>query len=420
MKIIKLGLLSIVILPLYSRYTLDFTKPQYDVTVVGPMLYADGLGRASIAFMELFHEELKINYIPTKEIIFKDVPWVVKNIAQNPDKTPGKVSILFDVLWHVTGVPSDYVPASDIKIAYSMIESTAIPIQWVKILNEKFDAVAVPDKFLCDVYQKSGVKIPIFVLPCGIYLDEFLETPVKEKANWPFTFGMSAGFHSTHKNHELLIDAFAQEFGNNRNVRLKVHGRCGNPDIEKRALDKVRGYNYSNIEFINKSFTRNEYADFMSSLDCYVLLSKGEGFSITPREALAMGIPCIITNNSAHRTICETGFVKSVNAPIGALARYIHFKAYCGYNYSCTIEEARKALRKVHDNYSNYLEKARKGKEWVKQYSYKSLKNRYLNLVKPKKVMLGNCNSIEEDCVITNSKELYRKYLGVINTNIIN
>lgn len=406
MKRIKLFMLSSLMLSLYARY---------DVTVVGPMLYADGLGRASIAFIDLFKDELKMNFVPTKAVNFKDVPYAVQMIARNLDRTPGKVSLFLDVLWHVSETPSDKVPESDIKIAFSMIESTAIPIQWVKILNQKFDAVAVPDKFLCDVYRKSGVKIPIFVLPCGIYLDEFLEKPIKEKVNFPFTFGMSAGFNSTSKNHELLIEAFAKEFGNKPGVNLKVHGRCGNEEIQKHVLNKVKSLNCRNIEFINKNFTRDEYAKFMSSLDCYVLLSKGEGFSITPREALAMGIPCIITNNSAHRTICETGFVKVVEAPISALAHYIHFRSYCGYNYTCTKEDACKALKEVYENYTEYLEKAHAGREWVKQYSYKSLKEQYLNLVKPKKVVFDTYNSIEEDCIITNSEKLYKKYLSIIN-----
>ncbi len=403
MKQIKLLLLSSLILPLYAKY---------DVTVVGPMLYADGLGRASIAFIDLFKDDLKMNFVPTsKNVNFKDVPWMVQVVARNPDRSPGKVSFFLDVLWHVTDTPADYVPDSEIKIAFSMIESTAIPIHWVKILNQKFDAVAVPDKFLCEVYRKSGVKIPIFVLPCGLYLDEFLEKPLKEKANEIFTFGMSAGFHSKNKNHELLIDAFAQEFGNVPGVKLKVHGRCGNEEIQKRVRTQIDNLKCKNIEFINKNLTRAEYLEFMGSVDCYVLLSKGEGFSITPREALAMGVPCIITNNSAHRTICETGFVKIVEAPISAPAHYVHFKTFCGYNYSCTNKEARKAIKEVFEDYEYWLEKAREGREWVKQYEYRNLKNRYLNLVKPQKVVLDTYNSIEEDCLITNSEKLYKKYL---------
>lgn len=413
MKALKLLVLSSIIVQLHG--VIDNNR--FDVTVVGPLLYADGLGRDTIAFIDLFCRELKMNFIPTKEVNFADVPWGVRSVALNRDKAPGKVSIFFDVLWHINDVPSDKVPMeSEIKIAYSMIESTAIPIQWVKILNQKFDAVAVPDKFLCDVFIKSGVKIPIFVLPCGVYLDEFIAKPMKEKPNWPFTFGMSAGFHSSNKNHELLIDAFAQEFKNNQKVRLRVHGRCGNPELQERVLDKVRSLKQSNIEFINKSFTRTEYAHFLSSLDCYVLLSKGEGFSKTPREALALGIPCIITNNSAHTTICETGFVKVVEAPISRLAQYIHFRAYCGYNFDCTLEGARKALREVYNNYATYLKKAHQGREWViKEYSYNNLKNKYRNLVKPLKVILGENNSVEDDYLMTNSLKLYSKYLKLIS-----
>jgi glycosyltransferase involved in cell wall biosynthesis len=408
MKLLRSLWCSVLMLPLFARY---------DVTVVGPLLYADGLGRLSIGLMEHLKDELSFNFISTGIVNFKDVSYDVQRIVWNHDKTPGNVSILFNPLWSVWGTAADKVPNSHIKLAYSMIESNAIPQRWVDILNKQFDAVVVPDKFLVDVYTKSGVKIPIFVLPHGVYLDEFLSVSPKKCPNRPFTFGMSAGFNSSHKNHELLIDAFVQEFKHDPNIRLRVHGRCGNSVLQEHIQNKVRNLNHRNVEFINKSFSRAEYREFMASLDCYVLLSKGEGYSVTPREALAMGIPCIISDTTAHKTICETGLVRAVRTPVAKLAHYIPFKTYCGYNFSCTVEDACKALREVYKNYPVYLEKAEQGREWVKQYLYPNLKNRYLSLLKPKQVVLDTYNSIEKDCLVTNSKKLYEKYLAIGATN---
>ena len=47
----------------------------------------------------------------------------------------------------------------------------------------------------------------------------------------------------------------------------------------------------------------------------------------------------------------------------------------------------------------------------VSQYSWNNLKYRYLNLVKPKKIILGDKNEVTDDYFMTNSKKLYRKYL---------
>lgn len=401
-----------------SLIYLNCYPSRYDLTVVGPMLFADGLGRLSISVIDNLKDDLSISFIPTSHMDFTDVPMSICQNLKIFSKRISSVSILFDSLWTKWSNNATKVPNSTIKLAYSMVESTAIPTQWVKLLNNLFDAVIVPDKFLVDVYVNSGVKLPIFVLPCGLYLEDFLNKPIKNKKNKPFAFGMSAGFFSNSKNHELLIDAFAQEFFRDKNVKLRVHGRFGDNLLQKRIYNKIKSLKSNNIEFISKRFTRSQYVEFMSSLDCYVLLSKGEGFSITPREALALGIPCIISDNTAHNTICETGFVKAVKADIKEPAYYFGFGGNCGDNFNTTIDEARKAMREVYENYDIYLSKASQGREWVKQYFYKNLKDKYLALIKPLKVILSDYNAIEDNCIITNSKRLYEKYLKITGKNI--
>ena len=164
----------------------------------------------------------------------------------------------------------------------------------------------------------------------------------------------------------MLIDAFAQEFGNEKDVCLKLHGRSGLPYCINAIKRKLQDINAKNIILIEHSFNNDEHVHFMSSLDCYVFVSKGEGFSITPREALALGIPCILTNHTAHSTICNTGYVRPVLSDIMEPAYYDCFGSYCGYQFNTSTEELRQALRDVYNNYKYYLKKAHKGREWVR------------------------------------------------------
>jgi glycosyltransferase involved in cell wall biosynthesis len=392
--------------------SLQAKNSPYDLTVVGVIKYADGLGRSPIGTIDILHPHLKINFITSRTnnyIDLNDVPAIVATIAQNPDKTPGKVAFFFDLLSVVVDKPFLFLPSSMIKLAYTMVESTAVPKQWVDILNTYFDAAVVPDEFLIEVYKRSGVTIPIFVLPCGLYLEEFLAKTPKQQPQKPFVFGLSAGFWPR-KNQKTVIEAFAQEFGNNPDILLKLHGRFGEEAQKKEILDTIKKYKISTIELIDKSLNRAEYLDFMTSLDCYVFLSKGEGFSITPREALALGIPCILSNNTAQKTICNTGFVKVVESPIATPSYYSHIESYVGCDFACSIEDARKALKEVYAHYSVYLKKAHKGREWAKSYLYPNLKNKYLTLIKPQKILLGHCNKVEDTYLITTSKALYKKY----------
>lgn len=391
----------------------------YDVTLVGSLQFGDGLGRLAIGLIEHLHKKASINFISSRGIVnLLDVPEVVKNVIENEDRSPGNVALLVDPLWHLSHTAAYFVPHSPIKIAYSMLESTAIPVRWVELLNTDFDAVVVPDKFYVEVYEKSGVKIPIFVLPTGLYLEEFLEQPLKKSAGKPFTFGMSAGFWP-HKNHLLLLEAFIAEFGNSPEVQLKLHGRFGDPTIQNALVQRIQSSGNTNISFQTKLFSRKEYLDFVKSFDCYAFLSRGEGFSNTPREAMALGIPCILSNNTAHKTICNTGLVYSIPASIRTPADYRPFFGdFCGEQFQCSCAEIRKALRAVYENYQNYLQKAPQARAWVKQYLYPRLANKYLSLLKPKKVFLGTANTITDGALITNSKKLYDKYRSLIKKSL--
>ena len=127
------------------------------------------------------------------------------------------------------------------------------------------------------------------------------------------------------------FEAFLAEFGTDPSVQLRIHSRSGlkndfdlqtlkNKINRRKEIIKLEKLSFGknqltrNVEILLSSLPGSEYKSFLQSLDCYVLLSRGEGFSLTPREALALGKPCIITNNTAHQTIAKTGFVYVVQS----------------------------------------------------------------------------------------------------------
>ena len=393
------------------------TSQCYDVTLVTSSLsFANGIERVPIMVADLLGDTISINILPDTLIEPRDLPPKVKQLtALHAKQVAGDIALFFDPLWYPGRDLYQRVPLqSPIKIAYTMLESTAIPYQWTRILNNFFDAAVVPDPWLLDVYRNSGVRIPLFVLPIGLYLEDFLKVALKTKPRKPFTFGVSAAAVPG-KNQQTLIDTFLQEFGDSCLVRLRIHSRAGNLLEELRAY--VESLNVKNVEFIGKPLSQAEYVTFMASLDCYVLLSEGEGFSITPREALVCGgTPCILSDNTAHTTICKTGFVKAIPSTRREKAYYHVFDDFVGYKFHCNIKDVRKALRDVYQNYPSYFKKALQGREWVKQrYEYNGRKQEYLTLVNPLKVRLGNSNSLNGGCLTTTSQLLYSKYLGILS-----
>ena len=399
----------------------DLSAQNSDVTVVGFVNFANGLGRNTIAALDYLQSNLEMGFQNTRPDFsdFKDLPLKVKSLIEKDDRSPSNVAILYDTLDIL-----DYngqMPDSKIKLAYSMIEGTEIFPEWVSHINRIFDAVIVPDPFLVPVYRNCGVQKPVFVLPHPVYMDEFLKKPLKKTMQKPFVFGTSC-LLCDNKNYMKLVDAFIAEFGNSKEVILKIQTTQENEHAREliRKLDSLR---IKNIFLNTKVLPWQDYVEFMAGLDCYCLVSKGEGFSITPREALALGIPCIISNQTAHRTICATNLAYSVEA--NDLQPYMisgdrlcgknficNANGYrpCGKNFNCNVVDVQDALKEVYHNYAHYLAKAPRAREWVKQYHGDNLKSKYLNLFKPKKIILGKMDLITEDFFMTTSKPLYDKY----------
>jgi glycosyltransferase involved in cell wall biosynthesis len=400
----------------YALVTLFVSMPTaaYDVTFVGHAIFSVALWRIPIIFIDMLKDDLKINFIPTDQVNLNDIPTKVQKIlASNINGIPGNIAIMFDGLWYKSVSPIHFLPSSKIKIAYSMFEASRIPKEWVQIINNKFDAVVVPDPFLVDAYKNSGVKRPIFAIPLPLYLDDFLNKPCKRGPNKPFVFGSIGNFFPG-KNQMKIIDSFAAEFGNSPNVSLRIHGVTGH--LYEQLNERVKQLGVNNIQLTLKTLTQAELVELLYSFDCYVLLSKGEGFSMTAREALALGITCILSNNTAHETICKTGFVKAVPCPIFEPADYSFIglgSGTCGQQFDCKQEDVQRALREVYSNYSFYQDKARQGREWARQYNYRNLKKCYLSLIKPKKIIFGNRNEITDTYLMTKSKTLYRKYKAI-------
>lgn len=390
------------------------------LTVIGFVNMADGLGRQSAELIDTLKDDMTVNFVPTQKTKSRDLPEKIYKIVKKKNKTLGKVIIFEDMLWHPghnSYLKTLKTPRRDdqIRIAYSMIESTRIPSEWVVILNKYFDAVAVPDPFLIAAYRDSGVKIPIFELPLGLDLGPFLNAPLKSNIKKPFVFANLSSCVDR-KNHIVLIKAFAKAFGNNKDVQLVINSRFGDRGMKKSVKDLIDDVNTGNIIVASTCLDKNAYLYLFQTIDCYVSLSKAEGFSIQPREAMALGIPTIVTDNTGQSTICKSGLVKRVSSTIEEPAVFF-WGDKNGSIFNCEVDEAAAALREVYENYSQYLQHAASARDWVRRYEFKNLKPFYHTLAKPKRVILGNEDKIGPDYLMTTSKELYEKYERLVLTH---
>jgi glycosyltransferase involved in cell wall biosynthesis len=388
-----------------------------DLTIFGAVNMKDGIGRMSVDLIQALKDEMSINFISTDPVHLGDVPKEVIPFLKKGGKAKGKVAILEDIVW----LPKHssykkfvrHTSKKQVRIAYSMFESTMIPYEWVFIFNNYFDAVVVPDSFLVSVYKACGVRVPVFEVPLGLQLEAFSKEPLRSCAHQPLTFG-NLGACVDRKNQLTLLRAFAKAFGDSPDARLRINCRSGDRSLIGLINKEIDFLGLHNVEFTQLPLDSAEYLKLFKTLDCLVNLSKGEGYSIQPREAMALGIPVIVTDNTAQSTLCKTGLVRAVASDECEPAPYFGHMSF-GVWYTCSIDEVANALLDVYTNYDMFLKKAQASREWVQNCEYKNLKNFYVNLVKPKTVILGDEDKITENYLMTTSKELYQKYTKIIN-----
>ena len=391
-----------------------------DLTIVGITKYNDGLGRISLGIAEYISKDLSINIINTKDWFValdeEEINHKVLDILKENDFSLGKTIFfteLITTLNYLEKIKESPEFKSKLRIVLSMFETTKLPSFWVKTINDNFDIVVVPDNFLVNVYKESGINIPIFVLPIGLYLDEF-KTNTKKTYSEKFVFGCLSRFQSR-KNQIMLLEAFAREFSNNSNVILKLHGRFENQD--KEIISYIKKNNLKNVEITSGNLSWDEYINLMCSIDCYINISKGEGYSITPRESLAAGIPTIITNNTAQINLVNSQYYYSIDCPIIELADYCDLfssNEYVGYWWNCKINDVCRAIKDIYFNYDFYKIKALEGSLWVRKFSWNNMIKYYEQLFRPLSCELGDDNLIMSDKLITNSYNLYKKINEII------
>jgi len=178
-----------------------------------------------------------------------------------------------------------------IKISYTMFESDQYPKFWEPWLKMA-DHVLVPTQFCADVMEKNFGVVPE-VVPLGYDPDFFY---FLDRSNRPdghkFTFLHFDAF-KWRKGWDLIFQAFTEEFDEAEPVKL----------VFKTTLGITPPFNqYPNIEKISGKLPQEEMYEVLRDADCFVFPSRGEGFGLTPLEAMATGLRAIIPNHTGMAT----------------------------------------------------------------------------------------------------------------------
>lgn len=321
-------------------------------------------------------------YGQSQELIFN---WFKRNGFDISRKYDGQaIGILYSYPYGLKELPTK------IKILYSMFESTKIPDDWKEPLKLA-DLIIVPSQFCQKAFANSGFESEIVNL--GYNSEEFFVDKEK-KDDGIFRFG-SYNYFNTRKGWDILWNAFTKEFDKTEPVKFvaKTTLRDNPFPISKNI--------YPNIEIIHGSLTLKELRNYIQDLDCFVFPSRGEGFGLTPLEALACGVPSIIPNGSGMSEYFNYDYF--IDIPFKE--RPAIYEAFTSDDTGLMIEpdedELRKKMRWAFSHKEELENMGKKGSEWVRKYSIENtvrkLKELILGKFDNKAVEIQNINDKDTD-----------------------
>jgi glycosyltransferase involved in cell wall biosynthesis len=260
---------------------------------------------------------------------------------------------------------------SAVKIGYTMVENTMVNPKWIENCNG-MAAIFVPSKFLVDVFKQSGCTRDIYVVKQGVNsaLYPYIERPKKNK----FIFG-TVGWMDERKNWKELIRAFCSEFEPEKEEPVELWIKNSNNTF---------GFEISidhRVKIIDDLWTFEQMMDFYRNLDCFVFPSRAEGSGMPPREAMATGLPVIMTNWSGLSEICDERY----NYPIKPVA--IDWPDYRkeiqpGFQARIDIQELMYLMRYVYEHRKEAMEKGKLASEWMhKDWNWEVCGQHILNIL---------------------------------------
>ena len=393
------------------------------VNIIGRIDHKTGIAQHSKAFICCLAGAFDVNFLDTRPETsdYSALPPMARLFkAYDPELENAEVSIFVDVTSNDSSDTNwQKVPTTKRKYIYSVFDSTRIPLSWADIINNHFDAVFVPSRFLVDVYRNSLVQKPVFYLPLALNLDNYLKMPVRLPGNRQFVFTF-VGSRERRKNIDVLVECFRETFGGRSDVVLRIHYALdfyNDQQYAERVMSR-----YSNVIVTQGTLDEDEYQDLINTSDCFVSLSMGEGYSIIPREFLAAGKPVVLSNCFAHKEILGElnaigdGLAFSIDATIPVPGEYGHINGggTFGLQYDVYRPSVCDTLAEVFEKRNSLFvaDRVDARRRWAAGYDQKALCETYRSIVLPAFCRMSTGNELEFGGITTSDANLASRITG--------
>ena len=258
------------------------------------------------------------------------------------------------------------------KVILTMWESQSIPESFREGLHN-FDQVLVPSEQNLELfsrYHPNVVKIPL-----GIDTREWAYRPRKAPTT---DFRFLIGGSGTRKGLDVAYKAF-------RKVFSTWPSDMPRPILQFKSPRPVEHVG-ERIEVIGGRITDEAERDLYGAAHCYLQPSRGEGWGLQPLQAIAQGLPTILTDAHGHAEFSHLGH--GISAKSAPADYFIYGDA--GDWWEPSLDELCERMEWVYHHYDEATEQARFSSAVAhRDFSWEQVASRFVDAIGPAHFRLG-------------------------------
>ena len=292
--------------------------------------------------------------------------------------------------------PLFYIPKPHAKnILVTMFEAEDVPYHF-PLAFEGCDLIVTPSSFCRDIFRKVTDK-PIEVCHLGVDTNRFQykkrewHPELRETFKWCFVGAPNS------RKYSIMEQIFVYLLKNEK-IPFKSHLyiKTTGVDLDKALVDlegtgrdfRVNGeiVHGEDFTFDNRYISETEVVKILHSSHAFFALHLGEGWGQNALEALATGLPVLVTDYSATQVFCnernsypvksELQQTEAIMGKTDADADLIHIRT--GHpSLTDGIEKAASIMF----NYKEALKRARRGAEDAKKFSWENSAKRMIEII---------------------------------------
>lgn len=228
------------------------------------------------------------------------------------------------------------------KVGYHPWESTLLIDGWADIMN-KCDEIWTPSPLIAEWYRKyNGITVPIYIYEHGV---DPIWTPVDRKVDGTFYF-LHQGFEGIRKGGRDVMNAYRQEFSYTEPVEI---------NLKLQSAGWAMGNGMLGNNFYNGTIPVKDLIQLYHDSHVYVYPSWGEGFGLTPLQAMATAMPTITVPDWApYSRFLNPNLNLDSKMSYPPHGENAWLKCHPGQQFKPDFDSLRAAMREAYENYEVY------------------------------------------------------------------